>query len=88
MNKFIETDIISGIKLLTCAVSNILNGLDSMEIDSFKFGPYISSSLVEKCMIDLGWKQDGDIWYSPSLRDFVFTDDVDLTIELYNGQYS
>lgn len=86
MNKFIETDIINGIKLLTCAVSNILNSLDSMEIDSFKFGPYISASLVEKCMVDLGWKQDGDIWYSTSSRNFIFTDD--LTIELYNEQYS
>ena len=71
MNKFIEYDIHNGITLIKCAVMNILDALDKMEIDSYEFGSYISPVL------------DGNIIYSPSKRDFVFNDN--LTLELYNG---
>lgn len=82
MNKFIEYDIHNGIILLRCAVMNILNALDNMEIDSYEFGPYISPMLIEECMGQSGWEIDEDIIYSPSKRNFVFTDDINLTLEL------
>ena len=85
MNKFIEYDIHNGIILLRCAVMNILNALDNMEIDSYEFGPYISPMLIEECMRQSGWEIDEDIIYSPSKRNFVFTDDVNLTLELANN---
>jgi hypothetical protein len=34
-------------------------------------------------MGQLGWEFDGDIMYSPSKRDFVFTDDL-TKLKLYN----
>ena len=83
MNKFIEYDIHNGITLIKCAVMNILDALDKMEIDSYEFGPYISPMLIEECMGHLGWEIDENIIYSPSKRDFVFNND--LTLELYNG---
>ena len=84
MNKFIEYDIHNGITQIRCAVMNILDALDKMEIDSYEFGPYISPILIEECMGQLGWEFDGDIMYSPSKRDFVFTDDL-TKLKLYNG---
>ena len=80
MNKFIEYDIHNGITQIRCAIMNILDALDKIEIDSYEFGPYISSILIEECMKQLGWKFDGDIIYSPSKRDFVFTDDFALRL--------
>lgn len=85
MNKFIEYDIHNGIILLRCAIMNILKSLDSMEIDSYTFGPNISIHLVIQCMYENGWVENKGIWYSPSKRDFVFTDDVNLTLELANN---
>lgn len=82
MNKFIEYDIHNGITLIKCSIMNILDALDKMEIDSYEFGPYISPILIEECMGQLGWEFDRDIMYSPSKRDFVFTDNVNLTLEL------
>ena len=82
MNKFIEYDIHNGIILLKCAIMNILDALDKMEIDSYEFGPYISPILIKECMGQLGWEFDGDIMYSPSKRDFVFTDNY-FTLRLY-----
>ncbi len=82
MNKFIEYDIHNGITLIKCAIMNILDALDKMEIDSYEFGPYISPILIEECMGQLGWEFDGDIMYSPSKRDFVFTDNY-FTLRLY-----
>ncbi len=81
MNKFIEYDIHNGVTQIWCAVMNILDALDKMEIDSYKFSPYISPTLIEECMGQSGWQMDGDIFYSPSKRDFVFTDD--FTLRLY-----
>ena len=81
MNKFIEYDIHNGITQIRCAVMNILDALDKMEIDSYEFGPYIPSMLIEECMGQLGWEIYDDIFYSPSKRDFVFTDD--FTLRLY-----
>ena len=80
MNKFIEYDIHNGIIQIRCAIMNILDALDKMEIDSYKFGPYISPMLIEECMSQLKWEFDGDIIYSPSKRDFVFTDDFALRL--------
>ena len=82
MNKFIEYDIHDGVTRIWCAVMNILDALDKMEIDSYIFGPYISSTLIEECMGQAGWEMNEDVFYSPSKRDFVFTDDVNLTLEL------
>jgi len=82
MNKFIEYDIHNGITLLKCAIMNILESLDSMELDSYVFGPYISLTIVINCMYDAGWIELDGVYYSPSKRDFVFTDIVDLTLEL------
>ena len=82
MNKFIEYDIHNGITLLKCAIMNILESLDSMELDSYVFGPDISLHTVIKCMCDSGWVELDGIYYSPSKRDFVFTDDINLTLEL------
>ena len=82
MNKFIEYDIHNGITLIKCAIMNILDALDKMEIDSYEFGPYISPILIEECMGQLGREFDGDIMYSPSKRDFVFTDNY-FTLRLY-----
>ena len=82
MNKFIEYDIHNGIIQMRCAIMNILDALDKMEIDSYEFGPYISPMLIEECMRQSGWEFDGDIIiHSPSKRDFVFTDD--FTLRLY-----
>ena len=86
MNKFVEYDIHNGITLLKCAIMNILNALDSMEIDSYEFGEYISMNLIMNCMLDSGWEIADGICYSPTRRDFVFVDN--LKLELYNGQYS
>ena len=82
MNKFIEYDIHNGITQIKCAIMNILNALDKIEIDSYVFGPDISVHTVIKCMYDLGWTELDGIYYSPSKRDFIFTDDVNLTLEL------
>ena len=82
MNKFIEYDIHNGVTQIWCAVMNILDALDKMEIDSYEFGPYISPVLIEECMGQSGWEIDEDIFYSPSKRDFIFTDDVNLTLKL------
>ena len=82
MNKFIEYDIHNGITQIWCGVMNILDALNKMEIDSYEFGPYISRVLIEECMGQSGWKMDEDIFYSPSKRDFVFTGDINLTLEL------
>ena len=82
MNKFIEYDIHNGIILLRCAIMNILNALDNMEIDSYVFGPNISISLVIKCMYNAGWKEIQGHYYSPHERSFIFTDDINLTLEL------
>lgn len=82
MNKFIEYDIHNGITLIKCAIMNILESLDSMEIDSYVFGSDISLYTVIKCMYDVGWVELDGIYYSPSKRDFVFTDDINLTLEL------
>jgi hypothetical protein len=49
---------------------NILDALDKMEINSYKFGPYISTMLIKECMEQLGWEFDGDIINSPSKRRF------------------
>lgn len=80
MNKFIEYDIHNGITQIWCAVMNILDALDKMEIDSYNFGPYISPILIEECMGQSGWEIDGDIFYSPSRRDFVFSNDSILEL--------
>lgn len=85
MNKFIEYDIHNGIILLRCAVMNILNALDNMEMDSYIFGPNISIHLVIECMYNAGWKEIQGSYYSPCKRDFIFTDDVNLTLELANN---
>lgn len=82
MNKFVEYDIHNGITLLKCAIMNILDALNNMEIDSYNFGPNISINLVIQCMYKSGWTENEGIWYSISQRDFVFTDDVNLTLEL------
>ena len=82
MNKFIEYDIHNGLIQIRCAIMNILDALDSMELDSYVFGPDISLHTVTKCMYDTGWVEIGGIYYSPSKRDFIYTDDVDLTLEL------
>lgn len=86
MNKFIDYDIHNGVTLLRCAVMNILYALDSMEIDSYIFGPDISIHLVMNCMVNSGWNLKHGIWYSPSMRDFVFTDDINLTLELLKNE--
>ena len=85
MNKFIEYDIHNGITQIKCGVMNILDALDKMEIDSYNFGPYIPPILIEECMGRLGWEIYDDIFYSPCKRDFVFTDDINLTLELANN---
>lgn len=82
MNKFIEYDFHNGITQLKCAIMNVLSALDSMEIDSYIFGPDVSVHTVIKCMYDAGWIEDGGVYYSPIKRDFIFTDDVNLTLEL------
>ena len=84
MNKFIEYDINNGIILLKCAIMNVLKALDSAEIKSYKFDPLISFHLIKKCMNDSGWSENDDIFYSPSLKGFMFFDDFDLT-KISNG---
>ena len=61
---------------------NILDALDRMEIDSYVFGPDISLHTVIRCMYDAGWAEINGVYYSPSKRDCMFTDDVDLILEL------
>lgn len=78
MNKFIEYDISNGIILLKCAIMNILKALDSAEIESYKFGPLISIHLIKKYMNDSGWSENDNIFYSPSLKGFIF-DNFELT---------
>jgi len=80
MNKFIEYDIHNGIIQMRCAIMNILDALDKIEIDSYEFGPYISSMLIEECMRQSGWEFGDIIIHSPSKRDFVFTDDFALRL--------
>ena len=86
MNKYIEYDIHNGITLLKCAIMNILNALNDMEIDSYTFGSDISMNLVIRCMYESGWTEVDGVWYSISKRDFVFTDDVNLTLELRSNE--
>lgn len=86
MNKYIEYDIHNGITLLKCAIMNVLSALNDMEIDSYIFGPDISIHLVIRCMYTSGWIEVDGVWYSTSERDFVFTDDVNLTLKLRNNE--
>lgn len=67
---------------------NILTALDSMEIDSYEFSPWISIHLVIKCMTDNGWHSKNGIWYSPTKRDFVFIDDIKLELVNYENYKS
>jgi len=71
MNKFIEYDIHNGITLLKSAIMNILNALDSKEIDEYNFGEYISYNLIESCLKESNWKLDYG-WTSPSGWSFIF----------------
>lgn len=80
MNKFIEYDIHNGLIQIRCAIMNILDALDSMEIDSYEFSPYISHNLIKECMKQSGWKIDGEIFYSPSKRDFVYYKEFKLEL--------
>ena len=88
MNKFIEYDIHNGVTQIRCAIMNILTALDSMEIDSYEFSPWISSHLVIKCMTDSGWYSKNGIWYSPTKRDFIFIDDIKLELVNYENYKS
>ena len=71
MNKFIEYDIHNGITLLRCAIMNVLNALDSQEINEYNFGEYISYNLIENCLKESNWKLDYK-WISPSGLSFIF----------------
>lgn len=84
MNKFIEYDIHNGITQIKCAIMNVLDALDKMEINSYNFGPYIPLILIEECMGVSGWEICGDIFYSPSKRDFKFTENFEL--KLYDNE--
>lgn len=76
MNKFIEYDIHNGITQIRCAVMNILDALNRAEIDSYYFGPGISIFLIDECSGQCGWELEpnlsGDIYCSPSGREFVY----------------
>lgn len=55
MNKYIEHDLNNGIALIKVAVYNILNALDSGEIDTYSIKKSISREFIEECMNELGW---------------------------------
>jgi len=80
MNKFIEYDIHNSIIQMKCAIMNILDALDKMEIDSYEFNLYTSPFLIKDCMRQSGWEFNKDIICSPSKRDFVLTDDYILKL--------
>lgn len=55
MNKYIESDIHSGVVYLKCALMNIIHGLLNGEGTSYYIGNYISYNLFVDCLKELGF---------------------------------
>lgn len=58
MNKFIEHDLNNGIALIKVAIYNILNALDSGEVDTYHIKKSISKEFIEECIKELGWTSE------------------------------
>lgn len=76
MNKFIEHDIHNGLILLRCAVMNILEAINSEEIDYWRFNEFISTNLITQCMLDNGWIYKNETWYNPKDKKFTFNNSI------------
>ena len=61
MNKYIEYDIEQGIKYLKTGIMNVLEGIESGEIDEIVLKGPIALKLIIDCAIERGWKTDPDM---------------------------
>ena len=85
MNKYIDYDIHNGLTVLKCAVMNILYSLDSREITSYIFNPYISSTFIESCMNQCEWTSlENSIWKTP-LGELYYFDKSTKSIKKYES---
>lgn len=58
MNKYMEHDLNNEIVPIKVTVYNVLNALDSGEIDTYSIKKSIFREFIEECMKELGWTND------------------------------
>lgn len=65
MNKFIESDIKTGLQYLKVGIMNALSDIEKGECDNVILGDYVPFSLVVKCAEERGWKEYEGIEHDP-----------------------
>lgn len=60
MNKYIKTDIETGLSYLRTGIMNTLAAIEEGEVNEITLGHHVPFSLVVKCATSRGWIEDKD----------------------------